>query len=137
MRAYCGKTLNTPSWAELDWRIAAKAVFLPSSTLMHVTHYTRNTPYERWYQAKIDRGDLHHLLGFVEASFKRTQAGQLLWLEGEGYGKRDFFYEAKGNYTGLYTCNVWANQALKKANVKTGIWSPFDWGIVRHLERVP
>lgn len=132
-----GFYLNTPSWAELDWRVAVKAALLPSPTLMHVSHYTRQTPYERWYQAPITPADLQQLLDFANASFKRNEQGQVILLEGEGYGKRDFFYEGKGSYTALYTCNVWANQALKKANVKTGIWSPFDWGIVRHLERVP
>lgn len=132
-----GFYLNTPSWAELDWRVAFKAAFLPSSTLMHVTHYTRNIPYERWYQAQVTPAEMNQLLDFAMTSFKRNEQGELLLLEGEGYGERDFFYEAQGNYTLFYTCNVWANQALKKANVKTGIWSPFDWGIVRHLERVP
>lgn len=132
-----GFYLNTPSWAELDWCVALKAAFLPSSTLMHVTHYTRTIPYERWYQAQVTPVEMNQLLDFAMTSFKCNEQGELLLLEGKGYGEYDFFYEAKGNYTLFYTCNVWANQALKKANVKTGIWSPFDWGIVQHLEQVP
>lgn len=132
-----GFYLQTPSWAELDWRVAVRAALLPSPTLMHVTHYTRTTPYERWYQAQVTPSEIQQLLDFATTSFKRDEQGKVLLLEGEGYGERDFFYEAKGSYSALYTCNVWANQALKRANVKTGIWSPFDWGIVRHLERVP
>lgn len=130
-----GFYLNTPTWAELDWKVAFSAAFLPSSTLMHVTHYGHSS--DRWYHTEIGKAELHELLAFVEGSFKRDpENGQLLLLEGKGYGQQDFFYEAEGYYTALYTCNVWANQALKRAAVKTAIWAPFESGITRHLSRV-
>lgn len=127
-----GFYLNTPTWAELDWRVAFSAAFLPSPTLMHVTHYGQASSY--WYQTEVTEDQLDDLLAFIEDSFKRDQAEQLILLAGKGYGSRDFFYEAKGSYSALYTCNVWANQALKAARVKTAIWAPFEWGIVRHLQ---
>ncbi|NQY29316.1 MAG: DUF2459 domain-containing protein [Flavobacteriaceae bacterium] len=45
----------------------------------------------------------------------------------------DTFYEANGNYTCLNTCNPWTNNILKKAFIKTAIWTPFDSVILKNL----
>ena len=47
------------------------------------------------------------------------------------YGNTDAFYEALGSYSMLYSCNTWTNNALKKANLPSGIWTVFDKGILR------
>ncbi len=127
-----GFYLKTPSWAELDWKVAVAAIFLPSPTLMHVTHHQKAS--SRWKRVWVCCEQKEALLDYVKGSFKRSAAGDLRYLPDRGYHSNDFFYKAKGYYTGLYTCNIWANQALKKAQVKTAIWSPFDKGILKHLE---
>jgi hypothetical protein len=50
------------------------------------------------------------------------------------YGKHAAFYEAKGSYNLFYTCNTWANQALKAANQKAALWTVLDKGIFYHYE---
>lgn len=126
-----GFYLKTASWAELDWRVAAAAIFLPSPTLMHVTHYRRAST--SWKRVWVCCEQKEALLSYIKGSFKRSATGGLRYLPDRGYRDNDFFYKANGYYTGLYTCNIWANQALKKAQVKTAIWSPFDKGIIKHL----
>lgn len=126
-----GFYLKTPSWAELDWRVAAAAIFLPTSTLMHVTHYQKASI--SWKRVWICCEQKEALLTYIKDSFRRSATGELCYLPDKGYGSNDFFYKANGYYTGLYTCNIWANQALKKAQVKTAIWSPLDKGIMKHL----
>jgi hypothetical protein len=44
------------------------------------------------------------------------------------------FYNAKGRYSLFYTCNTWANQALKSANQKAALWTIFDFGIFQHYK---
>lgn len=126
-----GFYLRVPSWSEIDWRVAAAAIFLPTPTLMHVTHYQRAST--SWKRVWICCEQRESLLDFVKGSFKRSATGGLRYLPDKGYQDNDYFYKATGYYTGLYTCNIWANQALKSAQVKTAIWSPFDKGILRHL----
>jgi len=126
-----GFYLYTPSWAELKISTAIAAGFLPSKTLMHLTHYKHLNP--NWSTIPLCDEQLETMKIFVYTSFKCDTKDKIQLLEGTGYRDNDFFYEAKGNYTCLYTCNVWVNQALKKASVKTAIWSPFDKGILRHL----
>jgi len=45
------------------------------------------------------------------------------------YGKNDVFYEARGRYHMFFTCNTWANNALKKSGLPAALWAPFDKGI--------
>ena len=126
-----GFYLYTPTWAELKISTAIAAGFLPSKTLMHLTHYKYVKP--NWKPIELCDEQLEAMKKFVYASFKNDKNDKIQILEGTGYRDNDFFYEAKGNYTCLYTCNIWVNQALKKGSVKTAIWSPFDKGILRHL----
>ena len=46
----------------------------------------------------------------------------------------DNFYEANGSYHLFRTCNVWTNQVLINAGIKTAIWTPFDSGILAQME---
>lgn len=126
-----GFYIYTPSWAELKLSTALNAAFLPSDTLMHVTYHQQIQP--DWKRINIGAQQLSLLNQFVAESFDKNNNNELQLLEGAGFGPNDFFYNAVGHYTCFYTCNVWVNQALKKASVKTAIWSPFDKGILRHL----
>jgi hypothetical protein len=64
-----------------------------------------------------------------------TKSGEFLKIETDAvYGKYDVFYEANGSYSLFYTCNSWANQALKSANQKAALWTISDSGIFRHYK---
>ncbi len=126
-----GFYLHTPSWAELKLSTALKAAFLPSKTLMHVSYYPKIE--EHWKAIPLTDFQFQQLMMFVVQSFKKDRDGNIQLLNGAGFTSNDFFYEAVGHYTCFYTCNVWVNQALKKASVKTALWSPFDKGILKHL----
>jgi Protein of unknown function (DUF2459) len=45
------------------------------------------------------------------------------------YNSNDAFYDANGRYSLFYTCNTWANNALKSCGQKACWWTPFDSGI--------
>lgn len=126
-----GFYLYTPSWSELKVSTALIAAFLPSETLMHLTHYQLVNP--NWKHIQLCNKQLENLKKFIYESFQYDNNQSIIMLEGAGYQNNDFFYKAVGNYTCLYTCNIWVNQALKKAGVKTAIWSPFEKGILKHL----
>lgn len=62
---------------------------------------------------------------------------------GFGWGDKEFyiktplydnFYDATGSFSIFHTCNVWVNVALKEIEVKTSVWSPFDFEILYHLK---
>ena len=78
----------------------------------------------------IDLGDT--LGGLGEDSFQIQKEKALLIPTKSVYGTNDAFYEAKGHYSLFYTCNSWANQALKAAHQKAALWTISDTGILQH-----
>jgi hypothetical protein len=111
--------------------VAFRAVLLKTEAAMHITPLGRNFP--NWKEVEICSGQLHALNNYINSSFKKNETGELQKLDFPGYTNYDFFYEATGNFMVFYTCNVWANNALKETGVKTSVWSPFDFGVLHHL----
>ena len=129
-----GFYLETPTWADLKASTALKAASGLSSTAMHVTFYKDLKESNSCKKLQISSDNYKKLILFINESFQ-TKSGEFLKIETEAvYGKHDVFYEANGSYSLFYTCNSWANQALKAANQKAALWTISDSGIFRHYE---
>lgn len=124
--------INTPTWGDLTLTNAFSAMFLKSSTLMHVTRY-RHT-YSDWVEVKISESELRQLNTYLQHSFKTDKKGEKLLLINQGYTPTDDFYKAVGSYSCLYTCNSWANSAFKRSGLKACLWTPFDFGLLSKYE---
>lgn len=123
--------INTPEWKDLTFKTAFKALFLKSETAMHVAFYT-NT-HRSWKILSLCESQLVTLNKYIENSFRETENGKLQKSAFPGYFENDLFYDAKGSFSLFNTCNIWVNRGLKKADVKTSVWSPFDLGVLYHL----
>ena len=128
-----GFYLYTPTWSDLKFSTAFKALFLKSSTAMQVMRYPGIQ--SSWYKLKLCDSQVAAVNDFIRSSFRKDSSNNIVKIDFEGYSPHDDFYEAEGIYTVFYTSNNWVNEALKKANVKTAIWSPFDEGVLYHLNR--
>jgi len=129
-----GFYLETPTWADLKASTALKAASGLSSSAMHVTFYKEMKESKSCKKLQISSDNYKKLILFINESFQ-TKSGEFLKIETEAvYGKHDVFYEANGSYSLFYTCNSWANQALKAANQKAALWTISDSGIFRHYE---
>lgn len=124
--------LNTPEWGDLKMQTALKALFIKSETALHVTNYSVQR--EAWKTVSVCPPQIRSLNDFIRNSFRMNEDSLLLEIPGAGYGQNDKFYEAVGGYTCFYTCNNWVNEGLKKAKIKTSLWSPFDHGVLYHLD---
>lgn len=129
-----GFYMETPTWADLKASTALKAASGLSTTAMHVTFYKDLKESKSCKKLQISSDNYKKLILFINESFQ-TKSGEFLKIETEAvYGKHDVFYEANGSYSLFYTCNSWANQALKAANQKAALWTISDSGIFRHYE---
>ena len=127
-----GFYLETPTWADLKASTALKAASGLSSSAMHVTFYKEMKESKSCKKLQISSDNYKKLILFINESFQ-TKSGEFLKIETDAvYGKHDVFYEANGSYSLFYTCNSWANQALKAANQKAALWTISDSGIFRH-----
>lgn len=135
-----GFYLETPTWADLRASTALRATFLPTPTLMHVSHYYGELQEsERCVRLEVGDAELAALLAWCEHSFRRDAAGRPLRLEGAGYPPREGylpyneFFEATGSYHLFYTCNDWVARGLASAGIRAPLWSPFDGAILRQV----
>ena len=129
-----GFYLDTPTWADLKVSTAAKAVTGLSSSAMHVTFYGNLEENKACKKIMISIAQYEKLIRYFEDSFQLDELNKKQQIGTHSYGKHDAFYEAKGNYNLFYTCNTWANQALKSANQKSALWTVLDKGIFWHYE---
>lgn len=130
-----GFYLDTPTWDDLRFSTAFNAMFWLSTSAMHVTFYNDMTPSDRCKRIDISRLEYESLVRFIAARFQRDGDGRVMFIETDAvYGANDAFYEGIGRYNLFYTCNTWANDALKSCGQRAALWTIFDTGIFRHYQ---
>ena len=128
-----GFFLDTPTWAELKASTAINAAFFPSPTAMHVAYSGVLKRSENRKKVTISKMAYKRMIQYIKSSFKLKE-NRVDIIPNKGYGNRDNFYEAKNSYHMFRTCNIWTNEALKSAGVKTGIYALFPDGILKYLD---
>jgi uncharacterized protein (TIGR02117 family) len=129
-----GFYLNTPEWSDLKASTALNAAFGLSSSAMHTTFYKNMRENESCKKIKISKEEYQKLVNYISNSFEFDASKCVQCISNYSYGNRDAFYEAKGSYNLFYTCNTWANNALKMANQKASLWTVTDSGIFCHYQ---
>jgi len=121
--------LNTPEWSDLTFNNAFQALFLKSSTLIHLSRYSRIEA--DWTEIKLSQNQLIKINEYIYKSFYSDSMNNKILLINKGYTFYDDFYEATGTYTCFKTSNSWVNTGLKNAGIKACLWTPFDFGLLR------
>jgi uncharacterized protein (TIGR02117 family) len=129
-----GFYLDTPQWSDLKASTALKAAFYMGTSAMHTRFYKSLTKDDECKKIMITREDYADLVAFITESFQHDDGQKILWIENKSYGRYDAFYEGEGKYSLFYTCNTWANNALKAAHQKAALWTPYDGGIFWHYK---
>ena len=125
-----GFYLNTPTWSQLKFSVAFKAAFALSTSAIHATFYKTIEENADCKKILISKDQYAALIAYIQKSFKTDSAGNIINIKtNANYNNEDAFYEAKGRYNLFYTCNTWANNALKACGQRACLWTPFDKGI--------
>lgn len=128
-----GFYLDTPTWADLKFSTAFKAAFWLSESAMHCTFYDDMKAGDDCKQIMLTPQQYSRLISYIDAKFDRDANAMPILIPTKAvYGNNDAFYEAKGKYSFLDTCNTWANNGLKAAGQKAALWTATDVGIFRH-----
>lgn len=125
--------IKTKEWSDLTFSNAVKALFIEPEGTMHVTDYYKINP--KWVKVHIHKNQLNKLREFVNNSFTYNGSEKII-IPGATYGYGDKFYESTHNYSCLKTCNTWVNQALKYADLPSCVWTPYNFGIMRHYTNI-
>lgn len=111
--------LGTPTWADArPWPILHAAIG-SDATLLHVEHIPVPRPSADVRAITLRPEEYRHLAAFIRASLVPGGARHA------GYDRYDVFYEARGRYDAVHTCNAWVGRALRYAGVRVGWWTPF------------
>lgn len=123
---------QTPTWEDLTFRNAFRALFLKSAALMHVTRYRKKSA--RWVEIKLSERALEKLNHYLCHSFQTDRDTRQFIFDSKGYTTKDDFYKAKGSYSCFKTSNTWVNSAFKASGLKSCLWTPFDFVLLSKYE---
>lgn len=122
-----GFYLSTPTWADLKFSTAFKAAFALSTSAIHATFHQQLTESSSCKRITISKEQYARLISYIRSSFKIDANGHAINIKtNANYGDTDAFYEAKRRYNLFYTCNTWANNALKACGQRACLWTPMD-----------
>jgi uncharacterized protein (TIGR02117 family) len=128
--------LNTPTWADLKFSTAFKAIFGLSPAAMHTTFCDSPKVSDQCVRLVMARQQYRRLVAYIENSLQHDSLGNPIAVPTTvRYDNNDAFYEAKGRYHLFHTCNTWANNALKASGQRACWWTPFDNGIFYQYRR--
>lgn len=130
-----GFYLDTPTWADLKVSTALKAAFWMSESALHCTYYNTMTEGKDCKKIMLTHDQYVALIDFIQTKFDRDQNGKPILIKTDAvYGDNDAFYDAKGSYSFLNTCNTWSNNALIVAGQTAALWTASDFGIFQHYK---
>jgi uncharacterized protein (TIGR02117 family) len=128
-----GFFLNVPEWKDLTFKVAFNALVLDGEAAMHVTLLDGPPRGPRTRRVRITEEQYRTLAAHLKNSFALDTAGRPQHIAAPGYFEQDAFYEATGSYGPIATCNAWTGSALRKAGIRTGVWTPFEPFVMKHL----
>ncbi len=130
-----GFYLDTPTWAELKFSTAFKAAFWLSKSAVHATFYQQMKEGDDCKKINLTTEQYQKLIKYVDDTFDKDASGNYIFVKTNAvYSKNDAFYEAKGSYNFLFTCNTWTNDGLKVAGQKAALWTATEKGIFQHYK---
>jgi uncharacterized protein (TIGR02117 family) len=119
--------LETPTWGDVRLKTVSAAAIGSDRTVMHVDHVPEprvGADSEGDIRAITLRPEEYRRLAeFIHMSFK-NEGGERPAHQ-FGYDVYDSFYDARGHYSAITTCNTWTGNALRHAGVRVGAWTPF------------
>lgn len=131
-----GFYLDTPTWADLKVSTAFIAATALGNAAFHITFYKEILEDDLTYGVEISQKQYEKIVQGVKSSLKYENGKTINIKTTAQYGKNDSFYEAKGSYSIFHTCNTWANNILKSANLPSSKWVAFDDGILYQYRKI-
>ena len=121
--------LETPTWGDLRPSTAFAALFGSEASLVHVDHIAAPQQANDLRAIRVTPDQYRLIAAAIRARFALDGAGQSQPVT--GYGRADVFYEAHGRYNAFNTCNEWTGSVLRGAGVRVGVWTPFNFSVMR------
>lgn len=121
--------LNTPTWADLTLKTAVNALSGLSHSAIHTSYESDLTvkSCQKCRKITLTHAQYQRLIAYILHSLPN----QYQPIAHAHYADNDAFYPALGSYNLFFTCNSWVNKGLKKADIKTALWTVTDHGLLQ------
>lgn len=126
--------LHTPRWRDLTAARALSALSGTGRSLLHVDWLSREELGTRVWRLPLRPAQYAAVVDHVRATL--GPGADAVPVPGASYRGSDAFFEARGAYDVVTTCNTWTGDALRSAGVRVSRWTPFAPNVVAHLDRV-
>lgn len=124
---------QTPTWSDLRILTALKALFWPTESCLHVSMATARSLPKNAKSVKISVAQYEGLVAYINRGFRSREDGSPILIPGVAYSSNDAFFEARGKYNCLNTCNTWVGRAMQVAGIRTGWFTPLPKTMFFHL----
>jgi len=119
--------LHPGSYDTLPLSIIVKALFINTSSLIHVSYYKEIKNYKQVREISISK---QQLLALKSSLFKDFDFGSESY---KGYYPNDYFYTSPLHYNAIDTCNTWTGDKLREVNISMSYWTPFRDNVMDSL----
>ena len=89
-----GFYLNTPEWKDLKLSTAMNALFIPSTSAMHVSLWPTPVEDDLTVKVRLNEEEYQLLVTYIMDSFKWGSDNQVIKIDHPGYGDFDLFFES-------------------------------------------
>ena len=106
-----------------------RAISGMGDTALHITYVNEPSVGKSCRRLMLSAAQYDALVQHILAGGRRNDDGTFVRIPHEGYNRYDVFYEGVGCYNPLFTCNTWANSALKTCGQRCCLWTAFSFPI--------
>lgn len=125
--------VNTPTWEDLSIATTARALLLPTETIMHA-QFGRVVPEnDAFRKVTLSVAQYERLVTSLRSSFQADAEGNPIYLDVGSYNSLDCFYRGAGTYHAFNTCNCWTGRMMRETGVKAGWFTPTPFSVLFHL----
>ena len=118
--------LNVPTWDDLTVGIALRAISGMVGTALHTRYVYEPAEGMDCRRLTLSFAQYDALVEYILSSGRRNVDGTFVHIDQAGGGWSNAFYEGTGRYSLFFTCNSWANSALKACGQRCCLWTPLQ-----------
>lgn len=82
----------------------------------------------------LNQNAFERLLEAIAAGFRRSASGDTIYLPQHSIGGADVFFAGEGDFNLVYPCNRWTADALARAGIATGRWTPTTYSLLWSID---
>ena len=120
---------NARVWRDVKSGDIASAIVGSDFTTLHIYHMINPQALPHRKILRVTPQQYRAIVRQIRATFVLDEGGKSISYS--GYGPDNLFYDSKGRYSALHTCNNWTGDILRNAGVRIGVWTPMPGGVMR------